>query len=63
MASSFDALSKNLHKDQCENLNKFYSGKQRDLLLTKGVYPYDYVSSINILAETQLPPKSAFYSK
>jgi len=63
MASSLDTLSRNLHKDQCKNLNKFYSGKQRDLLLRKGVYPYDYVSSINTLSETQLPSKSAFYSK
>src|SRR5271165_4994152 len=47
MASSLDALSKNLHKDQCKNLNQFYSGKQRDLLLRKGVYPYEYIDSID----------------
>ena len=29
----------------------------------KGVYPYDYVSSINKLYETQLLPKSELYSK
>ena len=33
------------------------------LLNQKGVYPYDYVSSINKFSETQLPPKSEFYSK
>jgi len=63
MASSLDTLSRNLHKDQCKNLNKFYSGKWRDLLLRKGVYPYDYAGSINVLSKTQLPPKFAFYSK
>ena len=63
MASSLDALLKNLNKDQCKNLNKFYSDKQFDLLLRKGVYPYDYMDSIERLSETELPPKSAFYSK
>jgi len=63
MASSLDALSKNLHEDQCKNLNKYYSGKQRDLLLRKGVYPYDYVDSISRFSETKLPSKSSFYSK
>src|SRR5258708_6082285 len=63
MNSSLDALSKNLNKDQYKNLNKFYSGKQRDLLLRKGVYPYDYVDSISRFSETELQPKSSFYSK
>src|SRR5271166_2546905 len=63
MASSLDALSKNLQRDQCKNLNHFYCGKQLDLLLRKGVYPYEYIDSIDRLSETELPPKSAFYSK
>ena len=33
------------------------------LLTRKGVYPYDYVSSLEKLSETQLPPKEEFYSK
>ena len=33
------------------------------LLAIKGVYPYDYVTSIDKLKETKLPPKEAFYSK
>ena len=33
------------------------------LLTRKGVYPYDYVSSIERFSETQLPPKSEFYSR
>jgi len=63
MPSSLDTLSRNFLKDQCKNLNKFYSGEKRDLLLGKRVYPYDYVSSIYVISETQLPPKSPFYSK
>jgi len=31
--------------------------------MKKGIYPYDYIDCIEKLNETQLPPKSAFYSK
>ena len=34
-----------------------------ELLTRKGVYPYDYVSNLSKLSETQLPPKEEFYSK
>ena len=34
-----------------------------DLSKRKGVYPYDYVDSVDKLAETALPPKEAFYSR
>ena len=63
MASSLDALSKNLSKDQCKNISKHYTGTQLDLLLRKGAYPYDYVDTIDRLNETELPPRSAFYSR
>ena len=63
MASSLDDLVKNLHKDLCKNLNRYFPGNKRDLLLRKGIYPYDYVNSVERLTETELPPKSAFYSK
>lgn len=63
MPSSLEALSENLYEDQCKNLAKNYSDKQFDLLRRKGVYPYNYVDSIDRLSETKLPPKEAFYSK
>src|SRR6218665_3978892 len=63
MALSLDALSKNLSKDQCKNLGKRYSGKRLDLLRKKGIYCYDYVTSVERFKETELPPKEAFYSK
>ena len=34
-----------------------------DLMLKKGVYPYDYMNSWEKMEETQLPPKEAFFSK
>src|SRR6218665_3344269 len=63
MPSSLDALSKNLSKDQCKNLGAFFKDQELDLLLRKGVYPYDHVDCIDRLKETELPPKSALYSK
>ena len=49
--------------EMCKSLNSVYSGEKRDLLLRKGVYPYDWVDSIDTFSETQLPPIEAFYSK
>ena len=63
MASSLDKLSSNLKIDQFVNLNKYYSCNQMSLLLTKGVYQYDYVDCMRKLDETSLPPKDAFYSQ
>ena len=37
--------------------------ERRDLLLRKGVYPYEYMDSWEHFEEPQIPPKEAFYSK
>ena len=63
VSSSLDSLSKNLTKDQSKNIRSYYSGKRFDLLLKKGVYPYDWVECIGKLSETQLPPQESFFSK
>ena len=45
-------------------INTKHAFKSKTSLLTrKGVYPYDYVSSLDKLSEKQLPPKEEFYSK
>ena len=49
--------------EMCKSLNLIYSGEKRDLLLRKGVYPYDWVDSIDKFSETQLPYQESFYSK
>ena len=49
--------------EMCKSLNLIYSGEKRNLLLRKGVYPYDWVDSIEKFSETQLPPQELFYSK
>ena len=63
MALSLDKLSSNLKIDQFVNLKKYYSDNRLNLLLRKGVYPYDYVEYMKKLDETSLPAKDAFYSK
>ena len=44
-------------------MEQFYEGKELDLLLRKGVCPYDYVNHIDKLEETKLSPKKEFYPK
>jgi hypothetical protein len=59
--ASLDSLLKNLKT--YPHLSRFYQGEQLQLLLKKGVYPYEWVDSLQRFNETQLPPKEAFYSQ
>ena len=63
MSSSLGNLVNNLEKKDCNNMKYFYEGEQLDLLLRKGVYPYDYMNSIKKLKDKKLPPIGDFYSK
>ena len=44
------------------NLRANHTDEQFKLLLRKGVYPYEYMTSWDKFDETKLPPKEAFYS-
>ena len=61
LQTSLANLVENLQPEDFLNTKKVFK-KNVDLLTRKGVYPYDYVSSIEKLSETQLPPKEDFYS-
>ena len=67
MNASLEKLVSNLAnegKDKFKVLCKeIVDEQQQDLLLRKGVYPYDYVDSPKKLEELQLPPIEAFYSR
>ena len=63
MATSLDKLVNNLSKDAFNNVRRYYAENELDLLTRKGVYPYEYMDSLEKLKETQLPPKEAFYSR
>ena len=64
MSSSLDSLTTNLVRGG-KKLFGFeeYTSKQYELLIKKGIYPYEYMSSWDKFKEIKLPPKEAFYSK
>ena len=63
MAASLDNLVNNLPKDAFNNIKRHYAEDKLSLLTRKGVYPYEYMDSLEKLKETKLPPKEAFYSR
>lgn len=67
MASSLEKLASYLEKPEITStvFEKVdgYSADQIKLLLRKGVFPYDYVSSFDKLKENELPTKDNFFSK
>ena len=68
MAASLEALTANLlksGKDKFELMRKEFentSDPNFDLLLRKGVYPYDYADDWDKFKDQQLPPHDAFFS-
>ena len=61
LQTSLSNLVGNLQQEDFINTKRVFKNNV-DLLTRKGVYPYDYVSSLEKLSETQLPPKEEFYS-
>ena len=62
LQTSLANLVSNLQPTDFKNLNRVIKSNT-SLLTRKGVYPYDYVSSIDKLKETKIPSKEDFYSK
>ena len=63
MAASLDSLVNNLPEDAFNNVKRHYKDDKLSLVTRKGVYPYEYVNSLERLKETRLPLKEAFYSR
>jgi hypothetical protein len=61
MAGGLDSLLGNIKSHP--NLEKYYQGEQLELLLKKGVYPYEHVDNVTMFDETELPLQDAFYSQ
>ena len=47
MSSGLDKLASNLPREAFKYTSKQYKGKKLDLMVRKGVYPYDYMDSFN----------------
>ena len=63
MSSSLDSLVNNLARGGNEffGFNK-YNEHQCELLIRKGIYPYEYIDRRGRFEEMNLPPKDSFYS-
>ena len=62
MASSLEDLVKATNKSDLK-ITKSEFGDKTDIILRKGVYPYEYIDSLDRFNETQLPPIDKFYCK
>ena len=62
MSTSLSKLVNNLPETAFQNVGKYYTKEKLDLIKRKGVYPYEYMDSIERFKETTLPPKESFYS-
>ena len=63
MSTSLESLVDNLPDDAFNNLEGCYKGERLSLVKRKGVYPYEYMNSLERFKENKLPPKEAFYSR
>jgi hypothetical protein len=70
MTDSLDKISKGMLDEDFKFLNKNFNEEELDTLkyfinnerTFKGIYPYEYIDSIDRLEETKLPPIEKFYS-
>ena len=60
---SLDVLSKTLEDDEFKYLVESRTTSHFDLVQRKGVYPYNYMDSVERFDETKLPPQDAFFNK
>ncbi|XP_077279082.1 uncharacterized protein LOC143906713 [Temnothorax americanus] len=64
LAASIETLASYLNKDKLIITRSEYadlSTEDLDLLTRKGVFPYEYVDSVDKLRETEFPPREVFY--
>ena len=62
MSSSLEKLVSNLPKETLKYTSQRFKGDKFDLMIRKGVYPYDYMDSFDKFEDTVLPTKDQFYS-
>ena len=62
MSSSLDKLVSNLPNDALTYTSEKFQDEELKLMSQKGVYPYDYMDSLEKFDEAQIPRKEDFYS-
>lgn len=62
MSSSLDKLVSNLPKESFKYTSHQFKDNRFNLMIRKGVYPYDFMDSFNKFSE-KLPSKEEFYSQ
>lgn len=62
MASSLERLTANLLEEAYIYTSKVFKGEKFNLMKQKGVYPYDYMDSVERFNDQQLPSKDEFHS-
>ena len=62
MSSSLEKLVSNLPKETLKYTSQRFKGDKFDLMIRKGIYPYDYMDSFKKFEDTVLPTKDQFYS-
>ena len=62
MSSSSDKLVSNLPKEAFKYASEEFTGTKFNLMLQKGMHPYDYMDCLEKFDQTELPAKEQFYS-
>ena len=62
MSSSLDKLVSNLPKEDLKYTSQAFKGRRLELMMRKGVYPYDFMDSFEKFNQKELPTKEDFYS-
>ena len=62
MLASLDKLVRSNKKETFKHTQKGRTNEEFELLIRKGVYPYEYMDSWERCKEAELPPIEKFYS-
>lgn len=62
LPSSLLVLTENLQKENLIETKKIVPAEKLNLVLRKGIFPYDYIDSLSRFNETSLPEKEKFFN-
>ena len=60
MLTSLEKLVDNMERKDFKHRSKYFRNEKLDLMLRKGIYPYEYMTNIEKFWEEKLPPKEKF---